>query len=60
VRLESSKTRLQRRFIRFGGDYTNINSNDAERLVWQEIDTAFENSILTDAAINADSNRNNF
>jgi len=30
------------------------NSSDAERLVWREIDTAFENRILTDAVINAD------
>jgi len=40
-------------FIHFGGDYTGTNSSDAERLVWQEIDTAFENCILTIAVIKA-------
>jgi len=55
ARLESAKTRLQRHFIHFGDDYTDIsNSSDAKRLVvWREIDTAFENYILT-SAINAD------
>jgi len=43
---------LQRRFIHFGSDYTGTNSSDAERLVWREIDTAFESRILTGAAIN--------
>jgi len=52
ARLEGAKTRLQRRFIHFGGDYTGTNSSDAERLVWREIDTAFENRIMTGAVIN--------
>jgi len=43
---------LQRRFLHFGGDYTS--SSDAQRLVWREIDTAFQNRILTGAVINAD------
>jgi len=43
---------LQRRFIHFGGDYTGTNNSDAERLVWREIDTAFESRILTGAVIN--------
>jgi len=46
VRLEGAKIQLQRRFIHFGGDYTGTNNSDAERLVWREIDTAFE-SIMT-------------
>jgi len=55
ARLEGAKTRLQRRFIHFGGDYTGASSSsDAKRLVWREIDTAFENRILTGAVINAD------
>jgi len=55
ARLEDAKTRLQRRFIHFGGDYMGTSSSsDAKRLVWWEIDTAFENRILTGAVINAD------
>jgi len=45
---------LQKRFIHFGGDYTGTSSNDAKRRVWREIDTAFQNRILTGAVINAD------
>jgi len=30
------------------------NSSDAEKFVWREIDSAFENRILTGAMINAD------
>jgi len=52
ARLEGAKIQLQRRFIHFGGDYTGTNSSDAERLVWREIDTAFESCILTSAVIN--------
>jgi len=60
ARLEGAKIRLQRRFIHFGSDYTSTSrSSDAKRLVWREIDTAFENRILTGAVINADSNRDN-
>jgi len=33
-------------------DYTGTNSSNAERLVWQEIDTTFENRIMTGAVIN--------
>ncbi|KAM0726697.1 hypothetical protein ACS0PU_007881 [Formica fusca] len=51
ARLEGAKTRLERRFIHSGGDYSG--GNNAERLVWREIDTAFENRILTGAVINA-------
>jgi len=56
ARIEGAKTRLQRHFIHFGGDYTSISSSssDAQRLVWREIDTAFQNRILTGAVINAD------
>jgi len=35
ARLEDTKTRLQKRFIHFGGDYTGTNSSNAERL-WRE------------------------
>jgi len=52
ARLEGAKTRLQRCFIHFGSDYTDTNSS--ERLVWREIDIAFENLILTGAVINDD------
>jgi len=52
VRLEGAKIQLQRRFIHFGGDYTGTNNSDAERLVWREIDTAFERRIMTGAVIN--------
>ncbi|XP_070153685.1 uncharacterized protein [Polyergus mexicanus] len=52
ARLEGARTRLERRFIHSGGDYSG--DNTAERLVWREIDTAFENRILTGAVINAD------
>jgi len=51
ARLEGAKTRLQRRFIPSGGDYSG--DNNAERLVWREIDTAFDSHILTGAVINA-------
>jgi len=56
ARLESAKTRLQRRFLHFGGDYTDTNSSssDAQRLIWWELDTAFQNRILTGVVINAD------
>jgi len=53
ARLEGAKTRLQRRLY-FCGDYTGTNSSDAKRLVWREIDTAFENCILTGAVINVE------
>jgi len=33
ARLEGAKTRLQRHFIHFGGDYAGT-SSDAKRLVW--------------------------
>ncbi|XP_070161381.1 LOW QUALITY PROTEIN: uncharacterized protein [Polyergus mexicanus] len=52
ARVEGARTRLERRFIHSGGDYSG--DNTAERLVWREIDTAFENRILTGAVINAD------
>ncbi|XP_070158799.1 uncharacterized protein [Polyergus mexicanus] len=52
ARLEGARTRLERRFIHSGGDYSG--DNTAERLIWREIDTAFESRILTGAVINAD------
>jgi len=51
ARLEGAKIRLQRQFIPSGGDYSG--DNNAQRLVWREIDTAFENRILTGAVINS-------
>ncbi|XP_072758650.1 uncharacterized protein [Anoplolepis gracilipes] len=50
ARLEGAKTRLQRQFIPSGGDYSS--ENNSERLIWREIDTAFESRILTGAVIN--------
>ena len=50
ARLEGEKTRLQRRFVHVGSNYA---SDNADRLVWREIDTAFENRVLTGAVINA-------
>jgi len=52
ARFEGAKIQLQRRFIHFSSDYTGINSSDAERLIWREIDTTFENRIITGAMIN--------
>ncbi|EFN73582.1 hypothetical protein EAG_01900 [Camponotus floridanus] len=49
ARLESVKTQLQTRFIPSGGDYSG--DNNAERLVWREIDT--DSHILTGVVINA-------
>jgi len=54
ARLEGANTRLQKRFIHFGGDYTGTSSSDTQRLFWREIDTVFQNRILTGALINAD------
>ncbi|XP_071579896.1 uncharacterized protein, partial [Temnothorax nylanderi] len=57
ARLEGAKTRLERQFIRSGGDYANAgNSGDtrATELVWREIDAAFESRIMTGAVINTD------
>ena len=54
ARLASAKTRLQRRFIHIGGDYANTSSDNVKKLVWREIDTAFENRVLTGAVINMD------
>ncbi|EZA51850.1 hypothetical protein X777_09616, partial [Ooceraea biroi] len=51
ARLEGLKKRLERRFIHFGGDYAEQPSS--AELSWREIDTAFENRILTGAVINA-------
>ncbi|XP_071571453.1 uncharacterized protein [Temnothorax nylanderi] len=54
ARLEGAKTLLQRRFVHIGGEYAAGTSSDdnAERLVWREIDTAFESRVLTGAVIN--------
>jgi len=50
ARLEGAKTRLQRQFIPNGGEYSG--DNNVKKLVWREIDTAFESRILTGALIN--------
>jgi len=53
IALEDAKTRLQRCFMPSGGDYVSISDDDnAERFIWQDIDTAFENRILTGVIIN--------
>ncbi|XP_071647042.1 uncharacterized protein [Temnothorax longispinosus] len=54
ARLEGAKTLLQRWFVHIGGEYAAGTSSDdnAERLVWREIDAAFENRVLTGAVIN--------
>ncbi|XP_036146615.1 uncharacterized protein LOC118646876 [Monomorium pharaonis] len=55
TRLEGAKTRLERHFMHIGGEYVGTSDyNNAKKLVWREIDTAFENRILTGAVINAD------
>ncbi|XP_070155137.1 uncharacterized protein [Polyergus mexicanus] len=51
TRLEGARTRLERQFIYSGGNYSG-DCNTAERLIWREIDTAFESRILTGAVIN--------
>ena len=52
VRLAGAKILLERRFVHVGGDYASTSDN-AERLVWREIDTAFKRRILTGAVINS-------
>ena len=55
ARLEGARTRLARHFVHIGGDYAGTSGdNNAERLLWREIDTAFESRILTGAVINVD------
>ena len=58
ARLEGAKLRLQRQFVPSGGEYSggeySSSDNIAQRLVWREIETAFENRVLTGAVINAD------
>ena len=58
ARLEGARIRLEKRFIHSGGNYAGTSNgdghNNAERPVWREIETAFENRILTGAVINAD------
>ncbi|KAL6264238.1 hypothetical protein P5V15_004325 [Pogonomyrmex californicus] len=51
ARLAGAKIQLERRFVYFSGQYA---SRDNGSLVWREIDTAFENRILTGAVINVD------
>lgn len=55
VRLEGLQISLRQRFIHFGGggggEHGN-NSRSANGLVWREIETAFQNRILTGAVIN--------
>ncbi|XP_039302752.1 uncharacterized protein LOC105206891 [Solenopsis invicta] len=51
ARLASEKTLLERRFVHVG-DYAGTSDN-AERLVWREIDTAFKSRVLTGAVINS-------
>ncbi|KMQ83004.1 hypothetical protein RF55_21207 [Lasius niger] len=48
ARLEGLKNLLRRRFVHAGAGC----SAREERLIWREIDTAFENRILTGAVIN--------
>jgi len=53
ARLEGAKTRLQRRFMPSCSDCASTSDeNNVERLVWQDIDTAFENRVLTGVVIN--------
>lgn len=54
AQLEGLKKGLERRFIHIDGDYASTSSGDAKKLIWREIDTAFEKNILTGAVINAD------
>lgn len=55
ARLEGQKIRLERRFIHFGGEYTdNSGDNHVKGLLWRAIETAFKNRIITGAVINAD------
>ncbi|XP_011859566.1 PREDICTED: uncharacterized protein LOC105557042 [Vollenhovia emeryi] len=51
ARLESVKCRVERRFVHFGGG--GVGTSRAQ-LSWREIDTAFENRVLTGAVINAE------
>ncbi|EZA49497.1 hypothetical protein X777_12309 [Ooceraea biroi] len=51
ARLEELKKHLERRFIHFGGDYTD--QPPSAKLSWRENETAFENRILTGAVVNA-------
>ncbi|XP_071576945.1 uncharacterized protein [Temnothorax nylanderi] len=55
ARLEGAKTLLQRRFVHIGGEYaagSSSGNENVERLVWREIDAAFESRVLTGAVIN--------
>jgi len=53
ARLKGARTRLQRRFMPSCDDYASTSDgNNAERLVWQDIDAAFENRVLTGVVIN--------
>ncbi|XP_077256707.1 uncharacterized protein LOC143894392 [Temnothorax americanus] len=58
ARLDGAKTRLQRRFVHIGGGGEHVagssssGNENAERLVWREIDAAFEWRVLTGAVIN--------
>ncbi|XP_077255143.1 uncharacterized protein LOC143893522 [Temnothorax americanus] len=55
ARLDGAKTLLQRRFVHIGGEHaagSSSGNENAERLVWREIDAAFEWRVLTSAVIN--------
>ncbi|XP_077260494.1 uncharacterized protein LOC143896465 [Temnothorax americanus] len=55
ARLDGAKTLLQRRFVHIGGEHaagSSSGNENAERLVWREIDAAFEWRVLTGAVIN--------
>ena len=58
ARLEGAKIQLQKQFLPSGeysgGEYSASSDNNARRLVWRRIETAFKNRILTGAVINAD------
>ncbi|XP_077264025.1 uncharacterized protein LOC143898429 [Temnothorax americanus] len=55
ARLDGAKTLLQRRFVHIDGEHaagSSSGNENAERLVWREIDAAFEWRVLTGAVIN--------
>ncbi|XP_077265241.1 uncharacterized protein LOC143899112 [Temnothorax americanus] len=54
ARLDGAKTLLQRRFVHIGGEHaagSSSGNENAERLVWREIDAAFEWRVLTGAVM---------
>jgi len=53
--LADAKSQLERCFVHIGGEYASSEYASGNKifLVWREIDTVFENRILTDAVINS-------